>query len=119
LCLLFERDEESMKALCEGFGISRETGYVWLRRYRQHGIAGLVELNRAPRSHPEQDQRPLAIRQPPGALAYRAAKSGSPTQLLHICKSGHFVAKPGEKLLPRSRIWRIIFRSRRISNHYL
>ena len=33
----YERDEESMKALCERFGISRETGYVWLRRYRQSG----------------------------------------------------------------------------------
>jgi transposase-like protein len=26
----YERDEESMRALCERFGISRETGYVWL-----------------------------------------------------------------------------------------
>jgi len=24
-----------MQALCERFGISRETGYVWLRRYRR------------------------------------------------------------------------------------
>jgi len=27
---VYERDEESMKALCEQFEISRETGYVWL-----------------------------------------------------------------------------------------
>src|SRR5208282_4460647 len=50
----FERDEESMKALCERFGISRETGYVWLRRYRQSGPEGLLELNRAPARHPNQ-----------------------------------------------------------------
>ena len=36
----YERDEESMRALCERFGISRETGYVWLRRYRQSGAGG-------------------------------------------------------------------------------
>jgi transposase-like protein len=30
----YERDEESMKALCERFGVSRETGYVWLRCQR-------------------------------------------------------------------------------------
>ena len=36
----YERDEESMKALCARFGISRETGYVWLRRYRQSGSKG-------------------------------------------------------------------------------
>lgn len=50
----YERDEQTMGELCSSFGISRETGYVWLRRYRQSGIAGLVELNRAPRLHPNQ-----------------------------------------------------------------
>lgn len=50
----YERDELTMRELCEAFGISRETGYVWLRRYRQQGAAGLVELNRAPRHHPNQ-----------------------------------------------------------------
>ncbi len=41
----YERVEESMKALCNRFEISRETGYVWLRRFRQLGVEGLVELN--------------------------------------------------------------------------
>jgi transposase InsO family protein len=50
----FEREEESMKALCIRYGISRETGYVWLRRYRQLGVEGLVELNRAAVRHPNQ-----------------------------------------------------------------
>ena len=38
----YERDERTMTELCEDFGISRECGYRWLRRYRQHGLAGLV-----------------------------------------------------------------------------
>jgi transposase InsO family protein len=50
----YERDEEPMTALCERFGISRETGYVWLRRYRQSGPEGLAEVNRAPLFHPNQ-----------------------------------------------------------------
>jgi transposase InsO family protein len=50
----YERDEGSIKALCGRFGISRETGYVWLRRYRQSGLEGLVELDRAPERHPNQ-----------------------------------------------------------------
>jgi len=49
-----ERDEQSMRALCLRFGISRETGYVWLRRYRQSGPEGLAEVNRAPQRHPNQ-----------------------------------------------------------------
>jgi transposase-like protein len=50
----YERDEQSMKELCLRYGISRETGYVWLRRYRQYGLEGLLELNRAPERHPNQ-----------------------------------------------------------------
>jgi len=50
----YERDERTMVELCESFRISRETGYVWLRRFRQYGVRGLVELNRAPRHHPNQ-----------------------------------------------------------------
>jgi transposase InsO family protein len=50
----YERDEETMSGLCARFGISRETGYVWLRRYRERDLPGLVELNRAPHRHPNQ-----------------------------------------------------------------
>src|SRR3974377_416407 len=56
---VYERDEESMSELCQKFGVSRETGYVCVRRYRQQGAGGLVELNRAPWRHP--NQTPLAI----------------------------------------------------------
>ena len=50
----YERDEQTMSELCTSFGISRETGYVWLRRYRERGKLGLVEMNRAARRHPNQ-----------------------------------------------------------------
>jgi len=50
----YERGEQSMTELCRQRGISRETGYVWLRRFRQYGVAGLVELDRAARCHPNQ-----------------------------------------------------------------
>ena len=50
----YERDERTMTELCEDFGISRECGYRWLRRYRQHGLAGLVELDRDAVRHPNQ-----------------------------------------------------------------
>lgn len=32
---------------------------MWLRRYRLHGLEGLLELNRAPRSHPNQTAESL------------------------------------------------------------
>ncbi len=55
----YERDEATMVELCASFGISRETGYVWLRRYRQSGAAGLLELNRRPQRFPRQTPEAL------------------------------------------------------------
>lgn len=37
---------------CRRFGISRQTGYVWLRRYERWGEAGLVDRSSVPKSHP-------------------------------------------------------------------
>ena len=40
--------------LCVRYGISRNTGYKWLHRYRQSGARGLHDHSRAPRSCPHQ-----------------------------------------------------------------
>lgn len=47
------RGEESFQSLCQEFGISRPTGYLWLARYRREGLAGIAERSRRPRSSPE------------------------------------------------------------------
>ena len=57
----YQQDEHTMTELCERYGIARETGYVWWRRYRAQGLEGLLELNRAPARHP--NQTPAAIEQ--------------------------------------------------------
>lgn len=44
--------EESMAAVCRYFGISRETGYKWLRRYAASGMEGLKDLSRVPHYSP-------------------------------------------------------------------
>jgi len=38
--------------LCRDFGISRKTGYKWVRRYEAGGPSALDERSRAPRDHP-------------------------------------------------------------------
>ena len=43
---------EPFSALCEGFEVSRKTGYKWVERYETDGVAGLEERSRAPLSHP-------------------------------------------------------------------
>ena len=48
-------DEESgwtMSEVCRAFGISRKSGYKWLRRYRDAGLEGLRERPRTPLHHP-------------------------------------------------------------------
>jgi len=40
-------------ALCHIYGISRETGYEYLRRYKTEGAAGLHDHSRAPKTHPQ------------------------------------------------------------------
>jgi transposase InsO family protein len=39
--------------LCREYGISRETGYKWLRRFRERGFDGLEEESRRPSESPQ------------------------------------------------------------------
>lgn len=43
-----------VSALCQEFGISRQTGYKWLRRYDEAGVAGLADQSRRPHHSPRQ-----------------------------------------------------------------
>jgi transposase InsO family protein len=60
---------ESMQALCGRYGISRKTGYKWLRRFEQVGSLGsLEEHSRRPHHSPGQtepaiEDRVVALRQ--------------------------------------------------------
>jgi transposase InsO family protein len=38
--------------LCCDFGVSRKTGYKWVRRYERDGAGALEDLSRAPHAHP-------------------------------------------------------------------
>src|SRR5712691_11149802 len=42
----------NIAALCREYGVSRQTGHKWLRRYQEQGCLGLVEQSRRPRSSP-------------------------------------------------------------------
>jgi putative transposase len=55
----YELGERSMSELCQQYEIARETGYVWLRRYRQAGAAGLIEHSRAAHRHGNQTPEDL------------------------------------------------------------
>ena len=46
------RSGESMSDVCRSFGISRKTGYKWLRRYQLSGGRGLSDRRRRPHCSP-------------------------------------------------------------------
>ena len=46
------RPGASMAELCREYGISRETGYKWLKRFKAEGYTGLEERSRMPQSSP-------------------------------------------------------------------
>ena len=50
--LSFRRRGLTMSALCHRYGVSRKTGYKWLRRVREWGRDGLVDRSRRPGRSP-------------------------------------------------------------------
>lgn len=62
--LAWENGELSMAELCRDFGISRQTGYKWVRRYREMGcdLNALHDRSRAPNRHPSRtDQETIDL----------------------------------------------------------
>ena len=50
--LIAQEQYVSMSEVCRQFGISRKTGYKWLRRYEAEGLAGLANRSCCPHKHP-------------------------------------------------------------------
>ena len=46
------REGANLSVLCERFGVSRKTGYKWLRRWREEGASGLEDRSRRPSASP-------------------------------------------------------------------
>ncbi len=54
--------KETMTSLCVRYGISRETGSLWKRRYLEEGASGLEERSRAPIRHGRLTEEAIADR---------------------------------------------------------
>src|SRR5215469_7471144 len=53
---------EGLSSLCREYGISRPTGYLWLRRFQQEGVAGMEERSHRPHCSPGQTKTVLEER---------------------------------------------------------
>jgi putative transposase len=54
--------ESNISALCREYGISRQTGHKWLRRFQTQGYAGLEDESRRPHSSPLSTGEEIVIR---------------------------------------------------------
>ena len=52
--LLASLEKSNISQLCHRFGISRKTGYKWLKRYQSQGHSGLMARSRRPKQSPDQ-----------------------------------------------------------------
>jgi transposase InsO family protein len=59
-CQQAEDGDFSVAELCRAYEISRQTGYKWLDRYRDAGVAGLTDRSRA--RHTQSHEYPAKIR---------------------------------------------------------
>lgn len=66
------RGDGSMSEACARHGISRKTGYKWLSRYHESGVAGLAEQSRARLTQP-------AVIEPRTAAVLRTLREQRPT----------------------------------------
>jgi helix-turn-helix protein len=71
------------------FGISRKTGYKWVRRYELGGASALHERSRAPRDHPnavDEDVVPIGVLDLKRAMERRDRQFG---ELIPIVDQSH------------------------------
>lgn len=92
--------EQPVGEVCAEFGISRPTGYLWLHRYREQGLAGIAERSRRPLHSPERTSEKLEAKVVQLRLRYPDWGAGKLSVLL---------AREGVKL-PKSTVHRILLR---------
>jgi transposase InsO family protein len=56
---LASQPNANISQLCRSFGISRPTGYLWLKRYAKEGKNGLIERSRKPQCSPHQTEKSM------------------------------------------------------------
>jgi len=102
------REEKPFGELCKEFGVSRPTGYLWLRRYRTSGLEGIAEKTRRPhvspkKTSPDVEQQVIELRQQYPDWGAR--------------KLGALLEQAGTRL-PASTIHRILRRNRMVQDRY-
>ena len=92
---------ESKVALAVEYGVSRKTVYKWLDRYKERGLAGLVDESRRPHSSPMVTSAELALA---AVELRRAHRSWGPKKIVAVLEKRY----PGEAIPSISTTSRIL-----------
>jgi len=84
---------ERVADLCREFGVSRQTGHKWIKRFEQHGYEGLEERSRRPKSAPLATAEELVV----ATLKEREAHPRWGADKLHRLLSKRFGAQTPSK----------------------
>lgn len=52
-------ETSNISSLCKNFNISRKTAYKWIKRFKNKGPSGLLDLSRKPHHSPDQTLKPM------------------------------------------------------------
>jgi len=99
-------DDLNVAAFCREHGVSRETFYVWRRRYRDEGLEGLEPRSRAPKTRPgrvgaDVEEAIVALRK---ELADLGVDNGPATIRWHLGR------RLGGRAPSAATVWRVLSR---------
>lgn len=99
-------DDLNVSSFCREHGISRETFYVWRRRYRLEGLEGLEPRSRAPKTSPKRidaavEDAIVALRK---ELMELGVDAGPGTIQWHLGRQGQ------HRVPSEATIWRVLVR---------
>jgi transposase InsO family protein len=101
----FEKGEK-IAALCREFGVSRQTGHKWIKRFKEQGYEGLEEQSRRPKSTPLATAEDLVI----ATLQAREEHPRWGPYKLHVLLRRRF----GEQTPSKRTIARILLRANKV-----
>ena len=96
------RQVSSFTELCERYGVSRKTGYKWIKRYEHSGVDGLYEQSRRPRQSPQ--QTPYQIRKAVIELRTRGRMTLGPKKIQVLLEQRF----PHEHIPSKTTIYKIL-----------
>lgn len=105
--------EANISALCREYGISRQTGHKWLRRFRAQGYTGLVEQSRRPLVSPFTTAEEVVVR----ILELRDHHwSWGPDKIARVLRRAHGEGAPSKSTVARvlQRLGQMSRRRRRV-----